>query len=527
MTENLQINTRIKRLINYIEETDSGYIQIPSFQRDFIWENKQKIELFESIKRGYPIGSLLLWKPKEKYGTSEFIGPYPLPEARENEYFYILDGFQRLSTIYGCLKNPKKAKVEINEVLRQKEYSIYYDLVTEEFFIPRSVSVELTQIPVYTLVDTFEFLTYANKLQNEFTDNEKTILYLERAKELTTIFSDFTLPGIEIIGGKIEDAIEIFTRINSKGSIISPDWMLSALTSNENKDFNLGNLINELIVDLDEFNFGNIKRVLIVQCIQNSFGNIYFDTKIEVLHKRSNFIETTYKTIESIKKAVKFLFEELLVVSNKLLPYNSQLVFITDFFNQIENPSIQQLDILKKWFWQTTYANYFTIYSLSKIREAYELFQKYLQGKTDQILYNDKPNNPFTVIDFPNKIFFGSVRAKALVLFMLNYSHNFKPINADEDCSLKLRYYIHENSAKNKLPENVIPLIRNVITQKGHQKNLGFTLDEKDYNKYFLTEAMLTLDKKGDTVGFLKQRKELIIQAERKFVEELNLVYEQ
>ena len=56
---------------------------------------------------------------------------------------------------------------------------------------------------------------------------------------------------------------------------------------------------------------------------------------------------------------------------------------------------------------------------------------------------------------------------------------------------------------------------------------MGFTLDEKDYNKYFLTEAMLTLDKKGDTVGFLKQRKELIIQAERKFVEELNLVYEQ
>lgn len=42
MTEKLQINTRVKRLTDYIEEIDNGYIQIPSFQRDFIWDNTQK-----------------------------------------------------------------------------------------------------------------------------------------------------------------------------------------------------------------------------------------------------------------------------------------------------------------------------------------------------------------------------------------------------------------------------------------------------------------------------------------------------
>ncbi len=514
MTEKLQIDTRIKRLINYIEEIDKGYIQVPSFQRDFIWENKQKKELFESIKRGYPIGSLLLWKPEEEYGTSKVIGPYSLPKARTNEFFYILDGFQRLSTIYGYLKNPKKTKVKVDENLRSKEYSIFYDLKTEEFFIPRSSNVELTQITVYTLIDTFEFLTYAGKLQNELKDN--ALIYLERAKELTTIFSDFTLPSIEIIGGKIEDAIEIFTRINSKGSVISPDWMLSALTNNENKNFNLGDLINELILDLEEFNFEKLKRELIVQCIQNSFGKIYFDTKIENLHKRKNFIDTTYIAIESIKKAVEFLFEELLIVSSKLLPYNSQLIFITDFFNQIENPSSEQLETLKKWFWQTSYANYFTIYSLSKIREAYNQFQKYLQGKTNQILYNDKVNKPFTVIEFPNKILFGSVRAKALVLFLLNYANDFKRISSKGDYNLNLIY--PGNRGKDKLPENVFPFIKKIEKRK-KKSDIQNIIKSDDFHKHFLTKEMLYKP------NFLKQRKELIIKAEKEFVEKIDLKY--
>lgn len=75
----------------------------------------------------------MLWKPKDEYGTTDKIGPFPLPKPRIYEYHYVLDGFQRLSTIYGCLKNPKKAK-NVDEELRLKEYAIYYDLIKEEFF---------------------------------------------------------------------------------------------------------------------------------------------------------------------------------------------------------------------------------------------------------------------------------------------------------------------------------------------------------------------------------------------------------
>ena len=122
----------------------------------------------------------------------------------------------------------------------------------------------------------------------------------------------------------------------------------------------------------------------VLQCITNSFGKVYFDqSKIELLIKqqKDNFIVVARNSIESVKKAVQFLFEELLVMEGKLLPYGIQLIFITDFFNQVKNPTENQLKKLKTWFWITTYASYFTMYSLSKQREAYYQFQKFLKDE--------------------------------------------------------------------------------------------------------------------------------------------------
>ena len=61
---NLQINTRVRRLFYYLEDFEKGLIRIPLFQRDSVWNDKKKLELFDSIKKGYPIGSVLFWRPE-------------------------------------------------------------------------------------------------------------------------------------------------------------------------------------------------------------------------------------------------------------------------------------------------------------------------------------------------------------------------------------------------------------------------------------------------------------------------------
>ena len=43
-----------------LEKIESGEIQLPDFQRDWVWEDKQIKALLESVIRGFPINSILL-----------------------------------------------------------------------------------------------------------------------------------------------------------------------------------------------------------------------------------------------------------------------------------------------------------------------------------------------------------------------------------------------------------------------------------------------------------------------------------
>ena len=39
---------------------------LPAIQREFVWQPEQIVTLFDSILRGYPIGSCLFWELKEE-----------------------------------------------------------------------------------------------------------------------------------------------------------------------------------------------------------------------------------------------------------------------------------------------------------------------------------------------------------------------------------------------------------------------------------------------------------------------------
>lgn len=42
----------------------SGDILLPKFQRSFVWEKHQIINLLDSVYKNYPIGSVLLWQSR-------------------------------------------------------------------------------------------------------------------------------------------------------------------------------------------------------------------------------------------------------------------------------------------------------------------------------------------------------------------------------------------------------------------------------------------------------------------------------
>jgi hypothetical protein len=369
----------------------------------------------------------------------------------------------------------------------------------------------------------------------KISDNEKSKILVDKAKKLSSTLIDYQIPSIEIFGGSIKDAVDIFSRVNSKGITISQDWMLSALTSSEESNFNLGDMLGELIIDLKEFNFENIKRDVLVQCITNSFGKVFFDQKIEELAKRTDFKEVSIKTIGGIKRAVQFLFEELLVIGRRLLPYNNQLIFLTYFFNEVEIPNEEQKNKLKRWFWVTSYSNYFTIYSLSKIRLAFEQFKRFVRNEKENPIYFDKPNQKFSIAELPNAVSAKSVRSTSFVLFLLNYSNGFNKISTSNIDSFRPSYLFRGNTSH----PNAIPIInflgksdQQLFFELGKQKDMSFLFNDKNFDlfskNYFLTKEMSYLfmrDSANKIDVILEMRLRLIEESEKSFVEELGIEY--
>ncbi len=93
----------IKQLISDLER---GRIRIPSFQRGFVWNSEQVAYFIDSIYKGFPFGSILLWRTRSELRIERNLGAYELPK-NDPEYpiDYVLDGQQRTTSIFGIFQN--------------------------------------------------------------------------------------------------------------------------------------------------------------------------------------------------------------------------------------------------------------------------------------------------------------------------------------------------------------------------------------------------------------------------------------
>ncbi len=83
----------------FLDKANSDYesIQLPPIQRNSVWNSYQVERLWDSILRGFPIGSFLL-SPRKKADTTRSIYSKEQTKSRDDGYF-LLDGQQRTRAI--------------------------------------------------------------------------------------------------------------------------------------------------------------------------------------------------------------------------------------------------------------------------------------------------------------------------------------------------------------------------------------------------------------------------------------------
>lgn len=88
-------------LQDLLKEIDDGQMQLPEFQRGWIWDDPHIRSLLASTLRGYPIGTIMRL---EAGGRCKF-QPRPLEgvKAKGNPTTFLLDGQQRMTSLYQAL----------------------------------------------------------------------------------------------------------------------------------------------------------------------------------------------------------------------------------------------------------------------------------------------------------------------------------------------------------------------------------------------------------------------------------------
>lgn len=516
LKSNITVRPDKIRLLNLLENIAEGKINIPVFQREFVWKKDQMKNLFDSISKGYPIGSLLFWQPDREYRSFPKVGPYIIDRPKLN--YYVLDGFQRISTLFGVLSNPNNYLKNEYEV---RDYLLYYNLYSKEFDFIRGRRNTIFQIPLYKILDTFEYLDFIQEIRSSDIDKNEQTYLINNAKEINKIFLDYHIPFVEINGGDIKSAVDIFSRTNSTGTEISEDFMLSALSYNDETGFLLSESITEFLVTLSDYNFENLKRDTVLNCISNSTGKIYFDVSIEDLlfPELEYFTNIVYAHIHS---AVRFLYSRLHIIDVRLLPYPTQLIFISEFFRLNPNPNDNELERLERWFWITTYSNYFTLYSLSQQRTAYKIFCAFAKGEHNTGIYKAEDDYQFTTAKFPERINFTGVRPKALQLFYLKKVMPFEDLSIKNSVREFFIFAKQERRTGNLILRPSSEFDNTLF--KSIEDFLIFSSDN-ELSRHFLDTNLMEYLTSGDALAFLSYREELIKHEERSFIESLGIKY--
>lgn len=357
-----QTEPQIQFLYQVIDEIAEGHFQLPRFQRPYVWTEDQCLELFRSIRAGTPIGSIMVWRTSVlDVRCYDRLGPYTVKQPPAGTRTYVIDGHQRLATLFGALHVPSEG-AEVPERI------VYYDLRGDDFlFWPANQPTEPTWMPLRYTLDVAQLIPFQRSL-SALPDAEALI---RNADMLAGAFKRYKIPILPIVTNDLEHVTKTFQRINSQGTVMSEVHMVAALTWSEEFD------LNERIARWKEQNltsqgWGELDDRVVLYACKAALGlDVYHndvDAVSRLLRQRPEALE---EAASSLADAVSFLSKYCGIRSPRVLPYESHLVPLAEALRR--KPARRDgadRDALVKWFWLLAYSG--TRAGVRKLLQALE-----------------------------------------------------------------------------------------------------------------------------------------------------------
>ncbi|MGF1663201.1 MAG: DUF262 domain-containing protein [Kineosporiaceae bacterium] len=188
----------------------TGRLRVPAFQRPLKWTRRDVVQLFDSIVRGFPIGSLLLWE-REAPAETAVLGPLTV-EAPAGQAVYVVDGQQRLTTLAAALHR---------DGVVDPRFRIGYDLNRQEF-VPVAAGSDTLVVPVPVLYEGSRLLAW-------FRDRPDLADRFDAASRVSRSLRDLRIPAYVVRQDDEDTLREIFDRMNNAGKRLTRGEVFAAL----------------------------------------------------------------------------------------------------------------------------------------------------------------------------------------------------------------------------------------------------------------------------------------------------------
>jgi hypothetical protein len=331
-------------IMEALREIDRNKYALPALQREFVWKHEQICELFDSVMKGYPIGSFLFWKLEgetaREFQFYQFMRDY---HARDRPFcdefsmqtdgpeIAVLDGQQRLTAfniaIYGSYAEKKKY-VRRDSKRAYPVKHLYLNLL----FDPREHEDANYDFAFLTekearVQDDAHLWFHVGKMR-EFEKSHHYMTYLARhdlgermelaAENLGELFD--VLHNARIISyfmekeQNLDKVLNIFIRVNSGGTKLSYADLLLSMATSQWQTIDARKAINDLTQEMnshgveDRFNF-NKDFILKAGLTLTGQPNVMFTSKNFTADKMRGIEANWSRISESLFLTIQLLEE--------------------------------------------------------------------------------------------------------------------------------------------------------------------------------------------------------------------------
>lgn len=382
--------TNPEKLSDLLSDVEKGFVQLPDFQRGWVWDEERIQKLLVSIINYFPIGAIMMLNANGQNAKFCSVVLKNVPQVNTPPKRLLLDGQQRLTSLYQTLKH--NDAVDTTDIRKKERKRFYYfnimemikDDIDEENVViianekkcskktgtveaydyssiekecesdvfPTNLSLDITAMnhwgQIYTkqftdAVKTQRWNLFFSKMLNIGSYNIPVISLTEENKKeaVCSVFENVNTGGVPL------NVFELLTAtFASDGFRLRQDWeeRIEPCLKNNVQDY------NKILYDVSNVDF---LQSLTLLATSKRAGQAVACKRKHILDLLLNeYIENCDLIQEGYIAAARFLLLQN-IYSNRDLPYGSQLVPMAAFFAALNSKALtaKNMEKIAQWYW--------------------------------------------------------------------------------------------------------------------------------------------------------------------------------